>query len=280
MGTDYLPFASRNCGVGIMPEMTPGQRIAAEYAISEDECACAIDAALADAQEEEADRWREREAAVCPEDVGFPEFVRSLQKQLAAKEAEAATYREAIERVMNRWKHGDSNNPCPWDILEAALASNAGEALLVKINRLEMKLAQREEFITNGQVEIIEYVNASVQAQAASQKALLARLRAAEERADAAEASCANWDATRLQPLREKLRAAEESANFGRDAVQGLSEDLRAAEEKAAALEVTLSDVLAVVMIHIDRDAYLAADERTRIAGAIQAARAKEPTDA
>ena len=54
---------------------------------------CALD--LRDARAE-LERWREREAACCPEDTGFPEYIAALSGQLAAARERCRVLEEAI----------------------------------------------------------------------------------------------------------------------------------------------------------------------------------------
>lgn len=49
--------------------------------------------------EGERDRFVEQEAACCPEDVGFPEFIDVLTRKLAASQAEARALRGALSLI-------------------------------------------------------------------------------------------------------------------------------------------------------------------------------------
>lgn len=272
--------------------------------------------------------------------------LKAANEQLAAKEADCAAMRSALTQLLPYFKSlsqfereskalhdawnaaiirtagTDQSDTAPDAVMagfiEQALASNAGEALLARLNRTEMKLAQREEFITNGQVGIIQYVNESIDKQAASQEALLARLRAAEKARDehtayiqhvlnpqleaAADAiadvmaligGSDEWDGVpaTIRLIGARLRAAEEDLEHERknaaweaDRAQNALDELaacsrreRAAEEKAAALDWLQEQVVNV----IDLDDGRIIDVRgNSVLATIQAARAKEPSDA
>jgi hypothetical protein len=52
--------------------------------------------------------WEEREAAICPEDVGFQEFIRVLQSQLAQSRLECQQARELLAAYRQScYSHGD-----------------------------------------------------------------------------------------------------------------------------------------------------------------------------
>ena len=72
--------------------------------------ACAAQSLLSDAR-----KWREhveREAAICPEDVGCIEFSKALQAACRKLETQRDRYREALE------KYGEHDRPCVLSFFE------------------------------------------------------------------------------------------------------------------------------------------------------------------
>jgi hypothetical protein len=78
---------------------------AAEAAAFQSECNLRLAEAMAalhradlTAARAQVDAWREREAACCPEDVGFVEYIAALTKQLTAARAQVAALKADAER--------------------------------------------------------------------------------------------------------------------------------------------------------------------------------------
>lgn len=143
-------------------EPTEGERIAAEIDFDTG-CApgtnrllaAAIDKAVAKAREEGRDAVIDQvlidgtknnpEIAVgySPENgFSFTPDQEPLREQLAAKEAEAAAMRGALEQIREishgPWLRSDKpRNVAIWDVVVPALASNAGEAMLARLRAAE-----------------------------------------------------------------------------------------------------------------------------------------------
>jgi len=81
-------------------------------------------------------KYEEEEAALCPEDVGFPEFVRVLQRQLAAEKQRADTLESLIlqshgKALSANWVYTDSRTTL--------------DLLVAEITTLRVELATEKE---------------------------------------------------------------------------------------------------------------------------------------
>jgi hypothetical protein len=86
--------------------------------------------------------WEEKEAACCPEDVGFPEYIATLQSQLTATREIALKLVEALEKFHDR-------QDCAWcyDDGQCDVADCLAQA------RAQLALPSGQDAVTKGERE-------------------------------------------------------------------------------------------------------------------------------